>query len=116
MHALSGALRLQATPALSLTLGVRYTGESPAFNPIDGGTFAAGRFVSQNGARDVRVPSSAIWTAGATYRWRTQRVAALSHSLTVTGKNLADQLYIVPGNARSVGDRLGAYATYTIGR
>jgi iron complex outermembrane recepter protein len=116
-HALSGALRYQATPGLSLTLGVRYTGESPAFNPTDGGTFSSsGVFVSQNGARDVMVPSSTIWTAGATYRWKTPKYARTSHTFTLTGKNLTDRLYIVPGNNRSVGDRIGAYATYSIAR
>lgn len=115
-NAFSSALRFTATPALSLTLGVRYTGESPAFNPTEGGTFTAGRFTSQNGARDVMVPSSTIWTAGATYRWKTQRYFRANHALTVTGKNLTDRLYIVPGNNRSVGDRLGVYATYAINR
>jgi outer membrane receptor protein involved in Fe transport len=116
-NAFSGALRYQVMPALSLTAGVRYTGESPAFNPTEGGTFAAnGRFVSQNGARDVMVPSSIIWTAGATYRWKSERYFRANHTLTVTGKNLTDRLYIVPGNNRSVGDRLGVYATYTVAR
>lgn len=114
LNAFSSALRFQAMPALSLTLGVRYTGRSPAFNPTDGGTFTNGRFTSQNGARDVMVPSSTIWTAGGTYRWKTQPVARLSHSLTVTGKNLTDRLYIVPGNNRTVGDRLGIYVTYAV--
>lgn len=116
-HAFSLALRYQATTALSLTLGVRYTGESPAFNPTEGATYAAtGRFLSHNGARDVMVPSSMIWTAGASYRWSSTRYFRASHSLTVTGKNLTDRLYIVPGNNRSVGDRLGVYATYAISR
>ena len=116
LHAFSGALRYQAAPALSLTLGVRYTGESPAFNPTEGATFDAvtRRFVSHNGARDVMVPSSTIWTAGATYRWKSQRYYRLNHSVTVTAKNLFDKLYIVPGNNRSIGDRFGVYATYTV--
>lgn len=114
LHAFSSALRYQANPALSLTLGVRYTGESPAFNPTEGATFINGRFSSHNGARDVMVPSSIIWTAGATYRWKTQRFYRLNHSFTVTAKNLFDRLYIVPGNNRGVGDRFGVYGTYTI--
>jgi hypothetical protein len=32
----------------------------------------------------------------------------------LTGKNLTDRLYIIPGNNRTVGDRLGFYATYAI--
>ncbi len=115
-YAFSSALRYQATPALSLTLGVRYTGESPAFVPTQGGTFVAGRLVGHNGARDVMVPSSIIWTAGATYRWKSDRYFRANHSVTVTGKNLTDRLYIVPGNNRSVGDRLGVYVTYAIAR
>ncbi len=115
-QAASGALRYQVTSGLSLTLGVRHTGESPAFNPTEGGTFTAGRFTSQNGARDVRVPASTIWTAGASYRWRSQQYFRASNTFTVTGKNLTDRLYIVPGNNRSVGDRLGVYATYTLAR
>jgi iron complex outermembrane recepter protein len=115
LNAFSTALRYQVTPALSTTLGVRYSGKSPAFNPTDGGTFnSAGRFVSQNGARDVMVPSSIIWTAGATYHWRTQRFARFNHSITVTAKNLFDRIYIVPGNNRTIGDRFGVYVTYTI--
>jgi len=115
-EAASGALRYQLTGGLSLTLGVRYTGELPAFNPTEGGTFTAGRFISQNGARDVKVPSSTIWPAGASYRWRSQQYFRAQHTFTVTGKNPTDRLYIVPGNNRSVGDRLGVYATYTHAR
>ena len=118
LHAFSSALRYQARPSLSFTLGVRYTGESPAFNPTEGGNFDATtrRFVSHNGARDVMVPSSTIWTAGGTYRWRSQRYARLNHSLTLTAKNLFDKLYVVPGNNRGIGDRFGVYATYTVAR
>ncbi|MFO1447699.1 MAG: TonB-dependent receptor [Opitutaceae bacterium] len=116
-HAFSAALRYQATRGLSLTLGVRYTGESPAFNPTEGATFAAnGLYLRHNGARDVMVPSSIIWTAGASYRWKTERYFRGSHTFTLTGKNLTDRLYVVPGNNRSVGDRLGVYATYAVAR
>lgn len=116
LNSFSSALRQQVNPALSLTLGMRYVGKSPAFNPTDGGTFSSttGRFVSQNGSRDVFVPSATIWTAGATYRWKSQRYTHLNHSLTLTAKNLFDKLYIVPGNNRSIGDRFGFYATYSI--
>jgi iron complex outermembrane recepter protein len=116
LNALSTAFRYQVLPALSLTLGIRYTARTPAFNATDGGTFNAttGRFVSQNGSRDVYVPSSTIWTAGGTYQWKTSRFMRVNHTLTVTAKNLTDRLYIVPGNNRTVGDRLGVYATYSL--
>jgi iron complex outermembrane recepter protein len=115
LNAFSSALRYQLS-ALSLTVGVRYTAKSPASNATDGGTFNAttGRFVSQNGARDIYVPASTIWTAGGTYRWRTHRFVRADHTLTVTAKNLTNRLYIVPGNNRTVGDRFGVYATYSL--
>jgi len=117
LNAFSSALRYQALPALSLTLGVRYVGKSPAFNATDGAGPAdpvTKLITTHNGARDVFVPASTIWTAGAGYRWKTDRFVRVNHSLTVTAKNLTDKLYIVPGNNRGVGDRLGFYATYAI--
>lgn len=117
-HSFSTALRYQARPALSLTLGVRYVSASPADNPNAGATFSSttGLFVNHNGLRDVWVPSSAIWTAGGTYTWQSRRYTKLGHSVTVTAKNLFDKLYIIPGNNRALGDRLGVYATYTLTR
>lgn len=117
LNAFSSALRYQVVPALSLTLGVRYVSKSPAFNATDGAGTAdpvTKLITTNNGARDVYVPASTIWTAGAGYRWKTQQYARVSHSLTVTAKNLTDKLYIIPGNNRTVGDRLGFYVTYAI--
>lgn len=117
LNSFSSALRYQLIPALSLTLGVRYVSKSPAFNATDGAGTAdpvTKLIKTHNGARDVFVPGSTIWTAGAGYRWKTQRYTRVNHSLTVTAKNLTDRLYIVPGNNRGVGDRLGFYATYAI--
>jgi iron complex outermembrane receptor protein len=117
LNSLSSALRYQALTGLSLTLGVRYVSKSPAFNATDGAGTAdpvTKLITTHNGARDVFVPASVIWTAGASYRWKTQRYTKVNHSLTVTGKNLTDRLYIIPGNNRTVGDRLGFYVTYAI--
>lgn len=118
MNAASAALRWQAFTALSLTVGVRYVEKSPAFSATDspGTADPVTKLITTNpnGSRDVMVPSSTIWTAGATYRWKSRRVANLNHTLTVTGKNLTDRQYIIPGNNRTNGDRIGVYATYSI--
>jgi iron complex outermembrane receptor protein len=118
LDAFSAALRYQALPSLSLTLGVRYTAKTPAFGATDspGPADAVTKLITTNpnGSRDIYTPSSTIWTAGATYRWKSRKVTNLSHAVTVTGKNLTDRLYIIPGNNRTVGDRIGVYLTYAI--
>lgn len=116
-HAASLALRYQAMPRLSFTLGMRYVGESPAFNPTENGGAAnpvTKLITTHNGGRDVFVPSSTIWTAGMTYRWKSKRYVPVNHDVTLTGKNLTDRVYIVPGNNRILGDGLGVYLTYTL--
>jgi iron complex outermembrane recepter protein len=118
MNAFSSALRFDVARGLSATLGVRYTARTPAFSPTDSAGTAdpVTKLITTNpnGSRDIYVPSSIIWTAGGTYRWRTTRYTKLDHSLTVTAKNLFDQLYIIPGNNRTLGDRFGVFATYSI--
>jgi outer membrane receptor for monomeric catechols len=83
LNSASAALRYQVSSALSLTTGVRYVAKSPAFSANDGpGTAAPGTGLittNPSGSRDVYVPASIIWTAGATYRWKTQRFYALNH-------------------------------------
>lgn len=118
LNAFSGALRLDLATGLNATIGVRYTARTPAFTPTDspGPADAVTKLITTNpnGSRDIYVPSSVIWTAGGTYRWQTRRYVKLNHSLTITAKNLFDLLYIVPGNNRTLGDRFGVYATYSL--
>jgi len=116
-NSLTSAVRYQVLPALSLTLSVRYASKSQAFNATDnpGTPDPVTKLITTNdGARDVTVPAATIWTMGGSYSWKTQRFVRLGHSLTITAKNLTDRLYIVPGNNRTVGDRLGVYATYSL--
>ena len=85
-------------------------------NPTAGGTTnGSGNYLTGISATLVATASPGYafskWQEGSTIV-----STSPSYTFTVTGKNPTDRLYIVPGNNRSVGDRLGVYATYTHAR
>ncbi|OAM89420.1 TonB-dependent receptor [Termitidicoccus mucosus] len=95
---------------LALNLGVRYMGNSYPTAPTTGGIRDSDDYVRSNdGRRDIRVPSYIVWDAGAAYEWRTGK---FRHRVRINFKNIFDRQYIDTG--AFAGERFGAYAGYTL--
>ncbi len=101
---------------LKLLSSVRYQGNTPQQSPSAGGIFnrTTGVNDQNNGQMNLRTPPYAIWTFGASYRWKSAH-AKLEQSINFTLKNAFNKQYLQPGSSTDfVGDKRGGYITYSL--
>lgn len=109
------ALKYRLPRGFSATAGLTFTGDSFADSTAGGITEGAsspnrGLILSNDGRRNIRIPSYSTVDAGLSYRFRTGTTTKLQHSLRFNVKNLLDRDYI--DIRKNYADRRGYYLSY----
>ncbi len=109
----AGSVAYDLATGFRVLVSMRYQGNTPSESPSTGliANPLTGLNDASDGRANLRTPSLVVWNLGAIYRWKK---AKLDHSVNVSLKNVFDRRYIVPGNNRFVGDRVGLYVTYSL--
>ena len=96
---------------MAFTAGGRYVGKSYP-DPLTGGITGSDGYIRTNdGRRDITVPSYFVVDVGVSYKLRTSG-SKLEHRVGLNVKNLLDRDYL--DVRRFAGDRRGFYLNYTV--
>jgi iron complex outermembrane receptor protein len=115
-YGLAAKYNIPAIKGLAVNAGLIFTGQTFPDSTAGGITEGAssprrGFVLTNDGRRDLSLPSYTVIDAGISYRLRPTG-SKFAHTVRVNVKNLADEAYI--DTQKKPGDRRGIYLTYAV--